>query len=234
MKSEDTDPLSDLPWPGPVEPRADVSSAIRRRCTEGLCARRRLSALQRLIISLSISTGLIVLLITLGATHGGRHTVLSGALFGALGWSIVQAVILFLGLTTPPGRRVSRIARLSLLFAVPIGFVIYLVATGGGAAPFAEVTHGAQGAWVLGCGAFALVFGALASIGMLLVWRGTDPLTPGLSGAIAGMAGGLASASAMGCACPATETWHLVLSHGSILVLLGLAGWAIGRRWLAP
>jgi MYXO-CTERM domain-containing protein len=69
---------------------------------------------------------------------------------------------------------------------------------------------------------------------MLVVWRGTDPLTPGLSGALAGVAGGLAGACGIGCACAATETWHLWISHGLMVALLGGVGWLVGRRWLAP
>jgi hypothetical protein len=154
--------------------------------------------------------------------------------YGAIGWSVVQALVLFVGLARPPGRRISRRLRMALLLGVPLAFFAYLVFAGAGAAPFYDATHGEQGAWTLRCGGFATIFGGLASLGMLLVWRGTDPLTPGLSGALAGVAGGLAGACAIGCGCAATETWHLILSHGLILIAFGVVGWALGRRWLAP
>jgi len=234
MSELERDPISDMPWPGPVEPRAEVSNAIRRQCTAGLGPRMRLRAGHRLAISLLLSAAIISYLVYFGASHGRPESALRGALYGAIGWSVVQAIVLFFGLTRPPGRRISRRLRVALLLGVPLAFLIYLVFAGAGAAPLYDVTHGVQGAWTLRCGGFALAFGALASLGMLLVWRGTDPLTPGLSGALAGVAGGLAGACAIGCGCAATETWHLILSHGSILIAFGAIGWAFGRRWLAP
>ncbi|HEY4160205.1 MAG TPA: NrsF family protein, partial [Polyangiaceae bacterium] len=80
----------------------------------------------------------------------------------------------------------------------------------------------------------SLFFGATVSAGVLLAFRGTDPLTPRLSGALAGLVGGLGGALAMGIACPSHEAWHLWFAHGLVVVVLGLFGFVVGRRILAP
>src|SRR5688572_7394076 len=108
MAQFERDPLSDLPWPGPVEPRAEVSSAIRRECTAGVGRRLRVSAGQRLAISLLLSAAIIGYLAYFGASHGRPESALRGALYGAIGWSVIQALVLFFGLARPPGRRISR------------------------------------------------------------------------------------------------------------------------------
>ncbi|HEY3499230.1 MAG TPA: NrsF family protein, partial [Polyangiaceae bacterium] len=76
--------------------------------------------------------------------------------------------------------------------------------------------------------------GALVTGGVLLLWRRTDPMSPGVSGALAGLAGGMGSALAFGVACPSHEAWHLWLSHGVVVVALVVLGGAVGRRLLAP
>jgi hypothetical protein len=68
----------------------------------------------------------------------------------------------------------------------------------------------------------------------MLLWRRTDPLTPGISGALLGLVGGMGSALGMGVACPSHETWHLCVSHGVVVASLVVLGAAAGRRVLAP
>jgi hypothetical protein len=230
----DDDTLADMPWPSPVDPPPELSRAIRRSCTQNLEKRRGLSSLQRLGLSLLIAGVLVGLLHYGGVAQGRSETVLRAALFGALGWIAITAVVLFLGLGRPPGRRGSLALRVGVLLALPVIFFGYLAFAGSGHMPLGEFVQGSHAGWAIGCGLVATVFGAAAAGGMWFVWRGTDPLTPGLSGALAGMAGGMVGAIAMGCGCAATETWHLWTSHGSVLIVLGLVGWLVGRRWLAP
>jgi hypothetical protein len=86
----------------------------------------------------------------------------------------------------------------------------------------------------LRCGLHALLSGAIVSGGVMMLWRHTDPFTPGLSGALVGLFGGLCGAIALGVACPHGQSWHLWLGHGLAVALLTLGGWAVGRKWLAP
>ena len=55
-----------------------------------------------------------------------------------------------------------------------------------------------------------------------------------ISGALAGLAGGITSALGVGLACPSTEAWHACFSHGLVVIALVLLGWRFGRRVLSP
>jgi hypothetical protein len=231
--NQENDTMAEMPWPQPVDPPPELSRAIRRACTHDLAKRRGLSSYQRLGISLLISAVIITLLHFAGVAQGRSEEALRAGLYGALGWAVVTAGVLFLGLARPPGRRGSRALRIGLAAVIPVAFFVYLAFAGSGRLPLGEFV-GEHSGWAVGCGLIATFFGALSAGSMWFVWRGTDPLTPGLSGALAGMAGGMVSACAMGCACTATETWHLWTSHGLMLVGFGLVGWLVGRRWLAP
>jgi hypothetical protein len=233
MTSPERQSLPDLPWRAPPQPRTQVSDSIRKQCTEGLCKHRGMSATTRLVLSLALSGGVFLLLWFLGHAQTRPEGAVRAALFGAAGWALVQGVVLFVGLARPPGRRISRSSRLTLAVAVPIAFIAYLAFASEERLPLGQfVSHG--GAWAVGCGLHALLFSAIAAGGTLFVWRGTDPLTPGLSGALAGLFGGLGGAAAIGVACRSDETWHLWLAHGVTIAVLMIAGWLVGRRWLAP
>ncbi|HVJ19745.1 MAG TPA: NrsF family protein [Polyangiaceae bacterium] len=231
--SEDDD-LQDLPWPKPCAPSSEVSQAIRQQCTKGLCHKRGASAGQRLMAALGISaftTGLVCWMATTSARPEGA--VASG-LYGIVGWGIVLTAILALSLGRPPGRRGSVALRVALATLVPLAFFAYLAFAASGRVPFDTFSHGAHAHHAVLCGLVSLVIGAIVAGGVMLCFRRTDPLTPGLSGAIVGLAGGLTSAVAIGVACPSSEAWHLWAAHGLALVALVLLGWGVGRRVLSP
>jgi hypothetical protein len=232
MSTSEDDPASDLPWPAPAVPRSEVSDSIRKHCTHELCARRGPSGGKRFVISMALSLVVLVSLTLLG-TRTRPEGALRAAVFGAMGWAIVQAVVLFVGLTLPPGRRGSRAARVLLAIGVPLLFLGYLGFASSSHLSGAEFLRDHAGR-ALGCGLHALVFGAAVATGMLFLWRGTDPLTPGLSGSLAGLAGGLGGAAAINVACPTSEAWHMWIAHGGIVVVLMALGWALGRRLLPP
>jgi hypothetical protein len=233
MSSPEHESLPDLPWRAPPQPRPQVSDSIRAQCTRGLCKKRGMSSTTRWLLSLGLSGAVFVLLWFLGHAQTRPEAAVRAALFGAAGWAIVQAIVLFVGLARPPGKRISREARFGVAVVVPIAFLAYLAFSAEERLPLGEfMTHGS--AWAVGCGLHALLFSAIAAGGTLFVWRGTDPLTPGLSGALAGLVGGLGGAAAIGVACRSGETWHLWLAHGVTIAVLMLGGWAVGRRWLAP
>jgi hypothetical protein len=84
------------------------------------------------------------------------------------------------------------------------------------------------------CGVHALLFGVFATVALLALWRRTDPFSPGLSGAIAGLGGGLVGGVALDMTCASLEAWHLWLGHGAMLAAVVAIGWLVGRRWLSP
>lgn len=226
--------LVDLPWPKPVAPSSECSKAIRECCTKELCAKRGASAGQRLGACLAITAITLLLTYWLAKTTGQPDSWIRSAGYGAVGWGVVLAAVLFAGLARPPGRRGSKIWRVTVAFLLPLVFLGYAVLAATHAVPFAVFSHGEYAAHAVRCGVIALLVGALVSAGILLSFRHTDPLTPGVSGALAGLAGGITSAVGVGLACPSTEAWHAAFSHGLVVVALVLLGWRFGRRILSP
>jgi len=233
LAPEDDD-LQDLPWPKPCAPRPEVSQAIREQCTKGLCAKRGASTSQRLLAALSISVLTTALLYWLSTTSAHPDGAAASGLYGVVGWGIVLTVILTLGLGRPPGKRGSVIWRVLVATLLPVAFFGYLAFAASGRVDFGTFSQGGHASHAVRCGFISLAIGALVAGGVMLCFRRTDPLTPGLSGAIVGLAGGLTSAVAVGIACPSSEAWHLWAAHGLVLVALVLLGWGVGRRVLSP
>ena len=232
--SSEHDMLADLPWPSPTEPRAAVSDAICKHCTKGLHAKRGASAEKRVVLSLLVSGVVTGILIALAVSRGSAGATLSSALYGAAGWAIIQTLVLVFGLARPPGRKPARALRLVIAVVVPIVFLGYLATTASAKLPFETFSQGATASHAMGCGLFSLFVGSLVSGGVLLLWRGTDPLTPGISGALVGLVGGLGGAVGVGIACPSHEAWHLGCAHGLGVIALVFLGGAVGRRLLSP
>jgi hypothetical protein len=235
MKSaSQRDPVVDAEWPKPVAPGLEISATIRRECTGDLCARRGMPAWKRMVASLALSLGVFGVLAFLTQDRVRVSGTFRDALFGAAGWGVVQALVLWAGVVQPPGRRVSPAIRLALAVTLPVLFLLYV----GYAAPewvsFGQFSEGARAQHAVRCSLVGLLFGAMVSGGILLLWRGTDPLTPGLTGALLGLVGGVGGGLAIGIACPSQEGWHACVSHGlGALIFVGF-GWAVGRRLLSP
>lgn len=139
--------------------------------------------------------------------------------------------VLGLGVARPPGKRVRWQARLLVALLVPLSFFAYLALGANETLPVGRAL-GNEG--TVGCGLFTLLASAIVSLGIMLPWRRTDPVSPRLTGALLGLGGGLVAAIAMGVVCPCREGWHLWLAHGASLVSVALIGAWVGRRWLAP
>lgn len=236
MTVQDSDPLADLPWPKPSEakPSERVSEAICKSCTGNLKRRRGLSGTQRLVASLALSLGVFILLAWLTRGQARVAGTFRSALLGAAGWGIVQAAVLWVGLARPPGRRGSARIRLVLAVLVPIIFLGYVAHAAPEWVSFGEFSSGGRAVHAVGCGFVGMMFSAVISGGVLLLWRGTDPLTPGLTGALVGLIGGVAGGLAIGVACPSQEGWHACFSHGLGVLAFTVFGWAAGRRLLTP
>ena len=228
------DPLAEIDWPKPAAPSEGVSHAIHEKCTKGLGSHACVSARRKAALSLLLPVLCVGVFTVLAMLKGTPDGALRSGLYGALGWAVVLAVVLLVGMARPPGRRPAAALRLVMAVLVPIAFFVYLALTAWSQVPFSAFAHGARIEHALGCGMICLVVGGIVTGSVLLLWRGTDPLTPGVSGAIAGLVGGVGSALALGVACPSHEGWHLGFSHGLVVVALVILGGAVGRRLLAP
>jgi hypothetical protein len=235
MTNRHDDPLSELEWRLPEAPCQRVANAIRSECTAGLCKKKGASRTRRTSASIALFAGVIVVLAFLGITRDGSISdPVRAALYGAAGWGAVLSAILFSSVARPPGRRLGAGYRLFLAIAVPIVFLGYLALTATGRLPFSAFSVGEYADHALRCGLLCMFLGAAISGGIFFLWRGTDPATPGLSGALVGLVGGMGSALALGIACPSHEAFHLWFSHGIVVVAMVLLGGLVGRRLFAP
>jgi len=229
------DPLADLPWPGAtVTPSETCTKAIRGACTKGLCRERGVSATGRALVTLGLSVLLIGYYTWYALAEHKPSGLVRTAMFGAMGWLGAQALLVFVTLARPPGKRGSRALRLGLLFGVPLLFVVYLGSISTEHFAASKLVYGSPAGHALGCGLVALFFGALIAGGALVAWRRTDPYNPGISGAMIGLVAGLASGSGMSIACASHEILHSCVAHGAVVFALALAGFGLGRRLLAP
>lgn len=234
MSMPKPDPLADLPWPKPEAPGEAVSAKICGACTKNLCAKRGLSALSRLSLCLVVS-GLVA---SYGYWFGMRHNRselgLRVGVHAAVVWGLVQAAVLYIGFAPRRGLLGSRSLRVGLAVLLPVLFLGYLSYAAWSYVPFEQFAQGARASHAVGCGLVALGVGAIVGGSVLLAWRGTNPITPRVSGTLAGLVGGVAGALAVGIGCPSHEAWHLWTAHGVIVLALGLMGFGVGRRLLSP
>lgn len=231
MSLDTPDPFDSLRERAAKAPPPTCGAAIHRECTQDLAPCRSFSRRARVV------AGFLVVALVFAAFLSSARRPLGGfgaaALFGAAGWALIQLVILFLsfGRKSVPSNGV----RFLVLLCVPLAFLGYLTLGNSGHLPLSEfLNHSDESHHVLHCGLISFATGAFAALGILLLWRRTDPFTPRLSGALAGLIGGMAAAIPIGLICPGKECWHLWLGHGlSLLAVIGV-GAVLGRKWLSP
>jgi len=234
MSMPKPDPLADLPWPKPEAPGEAVSAKICGACTKNLCPKRGLSALSRLSLCLAVSGLVASYGYWFGVRHNRSELGLRMGVYGAVAWGLIQAAVLYLGFAPRGGRLGSRSVRMTVAVVLPLLFLGYLSYAAWSYVPFEEFSRGPRAGHAFGCGLIALAMGAIVGGSVLLVWRGTNPMTPRLSGTLAGFVGGVGGALAVGIGCPSHEAWHLWTAHGVIVLALGLMGFGVGRRLLSP
>lgn len=208
-----------------------LRAEIRAACTRDLCHRGSLSRSARLVLSIAfVALGITLLGGGMRHLHSATHAVA----LGVAAWSIVLGLVLFLGLGSAPGRRPSSRVRFAFVVAIPVLVLGAFAALATHVSSFGEFVGG-NGVWgALPCCGHALGCGAAISGAILLLWRRTDPFSPGLTGALVGLVGGLAGAISVGLACPSGEGWHLWLGHGITVAAVALLGFLVGRRLLSP
>ena len=228
-------PLDDVAWPETEAPSEAVSASIRQLCTSNLKPTKSRNISGRIVRSIVLSGALFGLLLAIGWRRHPPQQAIAVALAGALVWGVAQASVIVVGLGGTPGKRAHRFVRWAVVVAVPLAFLIHLTIASDAILSirdFMTAPRSLRHTFV--CGVHAIVFGVIAIVTLFVMWRRTDPFSPRLSGAVAGLAGGLVGAVALDMTCPHLEAWHLWLGHGLTLVLLVVTGWYAGRRWLAP
>ena len=227
--------LEDAVWPDNSAPSEAVGASIHRLCTKELRPVKSRSIAGRITRSILLSGTLFGVLLSIGwRRHPPRHAI-AVALAGALVWGIAQASVIVVGLGRVPGRRAHRFVRWAVVVAVPLAFLFHLTIASDSMLSIREFVSAPLSIHhTMVCGVHAIIFGVLAIATLFFLWRRTDPFSPRLSGAVAGLAGGLVGAVALDMTCAHLEAWHLWFGHGLTLVGLVAAGWYAGRRWLAP
>lgn len=217
-----------------ARPRDEVRARIQRECRPKRAVRRR-SRRERMLGTVFVLGGGMLLYLALSRHMQGFDDADSERAgpgwLGAGGWVVAFATALFFGLYQAPGRRSSRRARSALVVLLLLGLFTSLASLSTRFLPSMVATPFTD---LLRCGSSATLAGGIVSLGMLLVWRRTDPFDPGVTGALVGLLGGLAGALTLGEVCPNHEAWHLLLGHGSAALFVTLLGMLVGRRWLAP
>jgi hypothetical protein len=229
------DEFDRLAWPTPRQPSAEVSACIQNLCTTELAPQKPITLQRRLLRSIGLSFALFALLLVVGwIRHPPKQAVL-GSLLGAGAWGLLQSAVLFTCYGKPPGQRCSSTVRWVVGGTVLLLFVVHVALSATSQLTFSSfltAPHSVRG--TLACGFHALLFGAVASAALFVLWRRTDPFRPRLTGALTGLAGGLVGATALDLTCTSHEAWHLWLAHGATLVLVVALGFIAGRRWLSP
>jgi hypothetical protein len=84
------------------------------------------------------------------------------------------------------------------------------------------------------CLALSLALGILPLLAVLFARRGTDPTHPGLAGVGIAVGLGVGVATLVDTWCPVAFVPHLLLGHILPMVILGLMGFWLGKKVLAP
>jgi hypothetical protein len=84
------------------------------------------------------------------------------------------------------------------------------------------------------CLGFSVALGALPLAALIFSRRGTDAVHPGRAGMSIGIALGIAAVTLVDAWCPVAYAPHFLLGHILPLLVLGGAGFWLGRKILAP
>lgn len=211
-----------------AEPCAKLQARIRHECTRDLRCKRRMPRGARFAWSvLFVAAGIALF------GSGSPGDLSRSVLVGATASSVVLGLVLFAGVGSAPGKRPAWSLRCALLCLLPVLFLSGSAFLATHSVSTDEFFGSEAAVNALACSLRGLGSGVLIAGAVLLLWRRTDPFSPGLTGAIVGLVGGLAGAIGVGLWCPSTEVCHR-LFHGLAVLGVVLMGWLAGRRWLAP
>ncbi len=222
------DPFSKLAAQTP-RPSDSVLAALRQEFENAPAEKVSLTRAQRAVYStVALCVGLF--LTTLTAVFRAPQTVLVAAavLSASVGALLLAGAV--------PGERHSmgRSWRRSLVGGLTIGALVALALKAESFAPFAEFLGDESLHRAGACVAHSLMSGVVGGAALLFLWRRTDPFSPGLTGSLLALFGGLVGTTSVTLICQSTEGLHLTVGHGAGLLILTLVGFFAGRKWLSP
>lgn len=222
-----------------VDPFAELAakaSAPSERVLTALREEVRADKAPRSSISRAKRTGFSVLALAIGFTlttfkvAGHSPGVFLVALAAC---SLSVGALLFSGVI-PGSGRTSAGTRRYLLGALAVATFTVLALKADHFLSYGQFADGECLMRTTHCASYALLAGVIVSSGLMIIWRRTDPFSPGLTGALIGFLGGLIGTVSVSLSCRADEGIHLTLGHGiATVVVTGLCWWG-GRKWLSP
>ena len=149
-------------------------------------------------------------------------------------FSLVAVGLVFPRVLPGSAVRLGLGSRRVLIGGLSVGLLVGLTSAAHSFVHWDEALSGTLLLRTFGCLLHATATGALIAAGLLVIWRRTDPFTPGWTGALFGAVGGLLGAASVSFVCVSSEGWHMTIGHGlGALLLVGLGALA-GSRWLRP
>ncbi len=235
MSGHDDTPPFDLEGLGPIElndegPSDATRDAIRNAVRADLEPVRSASVSARVAMGAgaAIACGALVVISFGSAGFDGLRRNLIAVAITAVA-ALLTALFVGASLSRRADGWSSRRARTLLVATVITGWSLYIIAS---------VTDEALGAalrWAaIGCSFRSVVAGLVGLGAMLWVWRGTDPWSPRVSGALMGACAGSIASAGVGIPCPSDQGGHLMLGHWLAVPILAAIGAAISKRVLAP
>jgi hypothetical protein len=207
--------------PAPVS--VDVQARIEQSLLGSLEAVRPLPSPGRFLLGF---LGTFTVALALGASVSGIRSVavMTGWQFGAvsavLGLGAVAAAASLSRQMFPGGRQLVRPS-------VVLGVITAAVA-GCWALLFPWRLDAGFWAWGMKCSGFGLIWVLPAAALLWRLLRRSVVLSPGVTGATAGLLAGLAGATVVHLGCRSTTAPHLTVWHAGIVVTSALAGFALG------
>lgn len=227
MNSSPPSPFSQLaetPVPG-----ARVLDALRRELAEDAAPKRSKSREWRTLLS----GGALFFGLGLSSLRSLRESP-STFFLSAVAFCLTVSGLLLLGVAPGERRLLGVSNRRALVVGVAGALFLALALQGDDFLPMSAFLDADHHTRLGACFAHSLLGGTLGSVALLLLWRRTDPFTPGLTGALLGLFGGLVGTLSVGLLCSNHEGFHLTLGHGMGAVLFLGVGLFLGRKWLAP
>lgn len=222
------DPFSQLAAEAP-SPREAVLDSIRAELKEDSKKKKSFSRLQRVLLS----TGALILGLAL-TSAGAFLATPRAAILAAAALSLSVGGLLLAGIVPGESRSLGLSLRKSLVGLLGVAAFTALALQAESFLSWAEFAETDSMHRATGCAAHSLLSGVVGSTALLFLWRRTDPFSPGLTGALLGLLGGLVGTMSVSLACRSAEGFHLTLGHGAGVLALGIVGVFLGRKWLAP
>jgi hypothetical protein len=194
---------------------------------------RREHERRALALGLGAAIATTALFFAMGGLAVGERPGMLVAFTSGIGLAFAFAVTLGgLSRGRPPLAMLGRPAEHLLVVCFALAPALTVVALGAAALWPGDVHDDVSPRAQLACLAISLIQGALPLAAMMILRRGTDPLHPGLTGAVLGtIAGGWTSAMAY-LRCPHASVAHWLVAHVSPVVLLAVLGYVLGRALL--